>query len=116
MPSSETLSLVFSAVADPTRRALLHALREQPSTVTELASRFPVSLNAISKHLRVLERAHLVQRDIVGREHRISLDVAPLADAAAWLTQRWRSGHARHTALDRHLAKRGGNAAGRKKK
>ena len=83
--SGETLDRVFSAVADPTRRAILAGLARKPATVTEIAAPFGVSLNAISKHILVLERAGLVERQVVGREHRCRLNPAPLRNASAWL-------------------------------
>lgn len=75
---------VFSALGDPTRRAILARLRQAPATVTEVAEPFDVSLNAISKHVKVLERAGLVRRERVGREHHLSLDPAPLERASGW--------------------------------
>jgi DNA-binding transcriptional ArsR family regulator len=79
------LNDVFAALGDPTRRAILRRLRTAPATVTEVAAPFDVSLNAVSKHLKVLERAGLITRERAGREHRLSLDARPLADAARWL-------------------------------
>jgi len=79
------LDRVFGAVADPTRRAILAALARGGATVGELADRFPISLNGVSKHIRVLERAGLVTRDIQGREHRLAFDARPLQDAAEWM-------------------------------
>jgi DNA-binding transcriptional ArsR family regulator len=64
------LGRFFSALADPTRRAILHGLKRRPATIFEIAKQFPVSLNAISKHVMVLERAGLSRREIRGREHR----------------------------------------------
>jgi DNA-binding transcriptional ArsR family regulator len=80
-----TLDRVFSAVADPTRRAILARLAESDARVTVLARAFPISLNSTSKHIRVLEGAGLVRRKVRGREHILSLDPAPLADAAEWI-------------------------------
>src|ERR1041385_851908 len=68
------LDRVFSAVADPTRRAILEKLGRGPARVTEIARQFPVSLNAVSKHVMVLERAGLLRRDIQGRDHVLSLE------------------------------------------
>jgi DNA-binding transcriptional ArsR family regulator len=79
------LDRVFSALADPTRRAILQTLRRRPATINEIARPFPVSLNAISKHVMVLERAGLVRREILGREHHCRIDTHPLRDANAWL-------------------------------
>jgi DNA-binding transcriptional ArsR family regulator len=79
------LDQVFSAVSDPTRRAILARLAESDARVTDVASEFPISLNSTSKHIRVLEGAGLVRRTVQGREHILSLDAAPLADAASWI-------------------------------
>jgi DNA-binding transcriptional ArsR family regulator len=80
-----TLNRVFSAVSDPTRRAILARLAESDARVTDVASAFPISLNSTSKHIRVLEGAGLVRRKVRGREHILSLDPAPLAEAAQWI-------------------------------
>ena len=79
------LDRVFSAVSDPTRRAILARLARSDARVTEVASEFPISLNSTSKHIRVLEGAGLVRRTVKGREHILSLDAAPLADALEWI-------------------------------
>jgi len=100
---SDALGRVFGAVADPTRRAILAALEREPATVTEIARPFPVSLNAISKHILVLERAGLVKREVVGREHRCRLDPAPLRRASAWLEHYRKFWDLRLDALERHL-------------
>ena|SRR6476661_10385116 len=78
---------VMRALADPTRRAIVQRLRLQAgeTRVTDLARPFAMSLNAVSKHIRVLERAQLVRRRRVGREHLLSFDPAPLDAAAAWI-------------------------------
>jgi DNA-binding transcriptional ArsR family regulator len=75
----------FLALADPTRRAILHRLARGEARVTELAAPFPMSLNAVSKHIRMLERAHLVRRRRAGREHYLSLNPKPLDEAAQWI-------------------------------
>lgn len=83
------LDQTMLALADPTRRAILRRLAHGEARVTELAEPFPISLNAVSKHIRVLENARLVRRRRVGREHLLSFDPAPLAEAAHWIeTQR----------------------------
>src|SRR4051812_44716290 len=82
---ASALDTVFTALGDPTRRAIVARLRRGESTVTEVAEPFRMSLNAVSKHLKVLERAGLVKRRRVGREHHLSLDAAPLARANRWL-------------------------------
>lgn len=100
------LDAVFGAVADPTRRAILSRLAGTNARVTELAADFPISLNSISKHIKVLERAGLVRREIVGRDHVLSLDAAPLAEATAWIEYYRRFWEDRLAALDRFVTKR----------
>lgn len=79
------LDRVFRALADRTRRELLGRLAEGSAMVTELAKPFDMSLPAVGKHLRVLEKAGLVQRTIDGRVHRCSLNALPLKTAGEWL-------------------------------
>jgi DNA-binding transcriptional ArsR family regulator len=79
------LTAVYGAIADPTRRELLEMLRTRELSITTLSQRFPMSRVAISKHLRVLEHAGLVQERKVGREHRYRLNSAPLRQAHEWL-------------------------------
>jgi DNA-binding transcriptional ArsR family regulator len=83
--STGTLDRVFSAVSDPTRRAILARLADADARVTDVARAFPISLNSTSKHIRVLEGAGLVRRTVRGREHILSLDAAPLAEAVEWI-------------------------------
>lgn len=73
------------ALADPTRRAILGRLAAGEARVTDLAAPFPMSLNSVSKHIRMLERADLVRRRRQGREHLLSLNPAPLDAAARWI-------------------------------
>jgi DNA-binding transcriptional ArsR family regulator len=81
----DELSATFAALADPTRREILARLAEGEATVNELAEPFPISLQAVSKHLKVLERAGLVTRGRTAQLRPSRLQVAPLKDAAAWL-------------------------------
>ncbi|MCG8588761.1 MAG: metalloregulator ArsR/SmtB family transcription factor [Proteobacteria bacterium] len=76
--SHAALDQTFAALADPTRRAILSRLRRGPATVGQVAAPFAMSLNGISKHVRVLERAGLVRRRVDGREHFLHLRAAPL--------------------------------------
>jgi DNA-binding transcriptional ArsR family regulator len=85
--SAELLDRVFSAVSDPMRREILARLAGSDARVTDVAREFPISLNSTSKHIRVLEEAGLVQRTVRGREHILTLDAAPLAEAAGWLAR-----------------------------
>jgi DNA-binding transcriptional ArsR family regulator len=82
---SRRLDLAFGALADPTRRAILARLARGEATVGELARPFGISRPAISKHLRILERAGMVQRARDGRISRCELDAKPMRDAAAWV-------------------------------
>lgn len=81
----DQLSTTFAALADPTRRAILARLAEGEATVTELADPLPMSWQAVSKHLQVLERAGLVQRGRVAQLRPSRLQGAPLAEAVEWL-------------------------------
>jgi len=81
------LDELFGAIADPTRRAILDRLARGEARVTDIAADFPISLNSVSKHLRMLERAGLVVRSVHGREHRLSLNAEPLDAAAQWIEQ-----------------------------
>jgi DNA-binding transcriptional ArsR family regulator len=81
----DQLSTTFAALADPTRRAILARLADGEATVNELAEPFAVSLQAISKHLKVLEHAGLITRGRTAQLRPSRLQVAPLKDAADWL-------------------------------
>ncbi len=83
------LDLTFAALADPTRRAILTRLAKGDVSVGELAQPFEISLPAVSKHLRVLERAGLLVQDPQGRVRRCRLQAAPMREAAEWV-QRYR--------------------------
>jgi len=83
------LDRTLLALADPTRRRILARLSRGEARVTEVAAPLPISLNAVSKHIRILERARLVRRDVRGREHYLTLDPRPLDRASRWIdTQR----------------------------
>ena len=82
---NNNLNLVFSALADPTRRAILERLALGDASVTELAAPFEMSLPAISKHLRILEHAGLIARQREGRVHHMRLAAGPMKDAAEWI-------------------------------
>lgn len=94
------LDQTLIALADPTRRAILQRLSRGEARVTEIARPFKVSLNSISKHIRMLERARLVTRRRVGREHILSFNPKPLDDAAAWIETNRALWAARLDALD----------------
>src|SRR5271168_2748549 len=98
--TTSDLDQTLMALADPTRRAILHRLAEGEARVTELARPFAISLNSVSKHIRVLERAHLVRRRRAGREHLLSLNPEPLDEAVAWIEAQRAIWVARLDALD----------------
>jgi DNA-binding transcriptional ArsR family regulator len=85
--AADVLDRVFSAVSDPTRRHILARLADSDARVTDVARGLPISLNSTSKHIRVLEDAGLVRRTVRGREHTLTLDAAPLADAVGWIAR-----------------------------
>ena len=82
-----TLDAAFSALSDPTRRAIVEQLARGPRRVTEIAEPFSMSLAAVSKHIQVLERAGLVKRVREGREHVLSLDARPMRAVAQYATK-----------------------------
>ena len=87
---ADQLSLTFGALADPTRRAILARLARGPAAVTELAVPFDMSLPAVSKHLKVLERAGLIERGREAQWRPCELKARPLKDAAEWV-ERYRT-------------------------
>jgi len=100
---SGQLDGVFNALCDPTRRAILARLTDTDARVTDIAAEFPISLNSISKHIRMLERAGLVRREISGREHVLSLNAAPLSEAAQWIERYRRFWEGRLAALETYV-------------
>jgi DNA-binding transcriptional ArsR family regulator len=103
---SAALDGVFNALCDPTRRAILARLTGTDARVTDIASEFSISLNSISKHIRMLERAGLLRRSIVGRDHVLSLNAAPLADAATWIEHYRRFWESRLAALEQYVTQK----------
>ena len=97
---SRRLDQVYGAIASPTRRAILTVLAAGEVSVGQLAERFPVSFNAVSKHVKVLERAGLVSRRVRGREHRLRLRPEALREAARWLARQRAFWDSRLDALD----------------
>ena len=81
----DDLSNVLGAISHPVRRAILSRLSGGSARVTEIAAPFDVSLNAVSKHLKVLEEAGLIRREVVGREHFIEFRGAPLREVSTWV-------------------------------
>lgn len=100
MAATRNLDLTLLALADPTRRAILQRLSRGEARVTELAAPFPISLNSVSKHIRILERARLVRRRRSGKEHLLSLEQQPLEEAAAWMAAQGNIWSARQDALE----------------
>lgn len=79
------LDAVFAALADPTRRAIVERLSRSEARVTEIAEPFPMSLNAVSKHIRVLEESGVVQRRKQGRDHFLSVNTRSLDEVDGWI-------------------------------
>lgn len=104
MTSTDQLSVVFSALSDPTRRAILAELARGDATVTDLTEPLPISMPAVSRHLKVLEGAALISRSREGKWQRSHLEAAPLREAVVWIERFrgfWDSSFER---LDAHLA------------
>ncbi|HEV3377649.1 MAG TPA: metalloregulator ArsR/SmtB family transcription factor [Thermoleophilaceae bacterium] len=106
MPTDQ-LSLTFAALADPTRRSILARLAEGDATVNELAEPFPVSLPAISRHLKVLERAGLIVRGREAQWRPSRLQIEPLDEAVEWVQSRKQTWEGRMDRLEAHLSRKG---------
>ena len=106
MPADQ-LSRTFAALADPTRRSILTRLAESEATVNELAEPFTMSLPAISRHLKVLERAGLIVRAREAQWRPSRLQAEPLDEAMEWMQARKRTWEGRMDRLDAHLRRRG---------
>jgi DNA-binding transcriptional ArsR family regulator len=104
MITPDRLSATFHALADPTRRAILARLASGETSVTELAAPFSMSMPAVSKHLKVLERAGLVARGKEAQWRPCRLEAAPLQEADAWIEQYRRMWEERFDRLDAYLA------------
>jgi DNA-binding transcriptional ArsR family regulator len=103
MRTESNLNETLLALSDPTRRAILQRLSEGETRITELAEPFRMSLPAVSKHIRMLERARLVRRRRAGREHFLTFNPKPFDEAARWMTTQRATWTARLDALDRLL-------------
>ena len=101
--STDRLSLVFSALADPTRRAILTRLLDGDATVNELAAPLPITLPAVSRHLKVLEAAGLISRTRDAQWRRSSLEVEPLQEVLDWMEPYRRFWDTNLDRLDAHL-------------
>jgi DNA-binding transcriptional ArsR family regulator len=104
---TDQLSLTYAALADPTRRAILTRLAEGEATVNELAEPFAMSLPAISRHLKVLERAGLIVRTREAQWRPSRLRADPFDEAVEWMQSRKRTWEARMDRLDAHLREKG---------
>ncbi|WP_431817481.1 ArsR/SmtB family transcription factor [Gordonia jacobaea] len=104
MAGTDQLSVVFSALADPTRRAILAELAKRDATVTELTAPLPMSMPAVSRHLKVLEQAALISRTRSGKLRASHLEAEPLREAADWIARYKEFWDSSLTRLDAHLA------------
>ncbi|MEZ0110583.1 DNA-binding transcriptional ArsR family regulator [Catenulispora sp. EB89] len=104
MPGTDQLSAVFSALSDPTRRAIIAELAVRDATVTELTAPLSISMPAVSRHLKVLERAALISRSKSGKWRASRLEAAPLREAADWIERYRRFWDESLDRLDVHLA------------
>jgi DNA-binding transcriptional ArsR family regulator len=102
-----TLDHVLMAISDPTRRAILDRLTRGPARVTDVAEPFEMSLAAVSKHVRMLERAGLVRRARRGREHSLTLDARPLRRVVQWTSRYERFWNQRLDRLETFFAQKG---------
>jgi DNA-binding transcriptional ArsR family regulator len=103
--SNDSLSLTFAALADPTRRAILGRLAESQATVNELAEPFVMSLQAVSKHLKVLEAAGLISRGRDAQYRPCRLEPAPMQVAADWIVRNREIWTERYDQLEQHLVR-----------
>lgn len=104
--NSAALDAVFGAVADATRRAILAQLATGSARVTDIAAAYPISLNSVSKHIRMLERAGLVERTILGRDHILTLNADAMAEADEWMSYYRQFWSERLEALDQLMQRR----------
>lgn len=102
-PATDTLSTTFAALADPTRRAILARLAEGPTTVKELSAPFDMTGPAVTKHLKVLERARLIARGREAQWRPCQLEAAPLKEVAEWTERYRRYWEERFNRLDAYL-------------
>ena len=111
-PRQDSLSTTFAALADPTRRAILARLTRGPATVTELTAPFAISGPAVSKHLRVLERARLITRSREAQWRPCQLDASPLREVADWTAEYRRFWEKSFERLDLYLGELQGKRSG----
>ncbi|WP_127587922.1 ArsR/SmtB family transcription factor [Paenibacillus koleovorans] len=103
MAAKDTLSLTFAALADPTRRSILTRLSQRAATVREIAEPFEISAPAISQHLKVLERAGLIERTANAQWRTLTMRTKPLDEASAWVEKHRREWNNSFDALEVHL-------------
>jgi DNA-binding transcriptional ArsR family regulator len=106
--TGDSLSITFAALADPTRRAILARLARGEAAVTELAEPFAMSLPAVSKHLKVLERAGLIARSREAQSRPCQLEARPLKEAGEWIARYRRFWMESFDRLDEYLEKKSG--------
>lgn len=106
MVEDEALDQAYSALADPTRRRLLVALRAHEARITDLAAPLSMTFAGVSRHIIVLERAGLIRREVRGREHWLSLEPEGLRQAEAWIAEQTTFWGKRADALAKRLARR----------
>ena len=102
----DSLDLAFSALADPTRRAVLSSLRKGDARITDLAARLPMTFAAVSRHVGVLEAAGLIRREVRGREHWLSVRPDGFRQAERWIGQQTTFWSERADALAEHLQRK----------
>jgi len=112
MPEDDPLSVTFAALADPTRRQILARLADGEATVNELAAPFEITLQAVSKHLKVLERAGLVSRGRAAQWRPARLERAPLEAANEWIDRYRDIARDRLDRLDREIQRISGEQQG----
>ena len=110
MIEGSRLDQAYGALADPTRRGMLVALRDGPARITDLAAPLPISFAAAARHVGVLEAAGLVEREVRGREHWLSVRSAGLHPAAAWIAEQESFWSDRADALSARLERRNRSA------
>lgn len=103
--AERSLDAVLHALADPTRRAILRRVARAPASVAAIAEPFRISLNSVSKHIRVLERARLVRRTRAGREHILSYSPEPISLVQEWICQQRTFWQASLESLDEVLSR-----------
>lgn len=106
-----SLDQLLAAIADPTRRRILETLNAGEARITDIAAQFPISLNSVSKHIRFLERAQLVERRVAGREHILRFRPEPLQTAQQWIAAQQNFWESRLRAIDELLSAEEASAA-----